>query len=99
MHAAAGGHLCSLLPPSPARACCPGMAGIHLLDAFTFSTQDARPLAVHKAAAAAGSRRQRGVGAWVGSVAEVTALPEGQAGAELAVVLEFLQVRGTGRWS
>ncbi|KAL4424642.1 hypothetical protein ABPG77_002260 [Micractinium sp. CCAP 211/92] len=55
---------------------------------------DARPLAVHKAAAAAGSRRQRGVGAWVGTVAEVTALPEGQAGAELAVVLEFLQVFG-----
>lgn len=55
--------------------------------------QEARPLAVHRAAAAAGSRRQRGVGAWAATVAEATALPAGQAGAELAVVLEFLQAR------
>ncbi|KAL4448632.1 hypothetical protein ABPG75_005851 [Micractinium tetrahymenae] len=55
---------------------------------------EAHPLAVHKAAAVAGSRRQRGVGAWAANVAEVTALPEGQAGAELAAVLEFLQVFG-----
>ena len=60
------------------------------------AVQEAHPLAVHKAAAVGGSRRQRGVGAWAVGLPEVVAVPEGQAGAELAVVLEFLQARGGG---
>ncbi|KAI3426127.1 hypothetical protein D9Q98_008506 [Chlorella vulgaris] len=47
------------------------------------------------AGAAAKSKRPRGGLAWLADVPEETALPGGQAGAELAVVLEFLQVFGS----
>ena len=39
-----------------------------------------------------GTKRQRGGLSWVADVPAVTAVPEGPAGAELAVVLEFMQV-------
>jgi hypothetical protein len=49
---------------------------------------------VHKSAGGAvpGTKRQRGGLSWVADVPAVTAVPEGPAGAELAVVLEFMQV-------
>lgn len=57
--------------------------------------QDPQPLAARKAAGggAVASKRPRGGLAWLADVPDEVALPGGRAGAELAVVLEFLQVR------
>ena len=58
--------------------------------------QDVAPLAAHKTVAGApvSSKRPRGGLAWAADLPDAVALPGGQAGGELASVLEFLQVFG-----